>query len=210
MQDLIDTMRRSDNVDVNDLISLRKKFAAAYDAVPLGVNGEPKTYHAAIMAMKEATEKGIDELLPSALKTANADYRRFEELKSAFGNRIVDSKGNVKDTAETFLSNLGNLNKGELRAKVKAFEDMTGIDLVDEIQVMKDAQKLSPLFASTGSRTQDIFRALAVGGLGVGVAGPVGSAVGLAATSPAVVGKVATTIGKVKGAVARLLGGAKK
>jgi 5'-deoxynucleotidase YfbR-like HD superfamily hydrolase len=161
------------------------------------------------MAMKEATEKAIDDILPKQLKQANADYRRYEQLKDAFGNRIVDADGNLKDSAETFISNLGNLNKGELRAKVKAFEDITGIDLVDEIQVMKDAQKLSPLFAETGSRTQDILRALIVGGIGGGTLGPVGTSAGLAVSSPRVIGKIATTIGKAKGLLGRSLGGMK-
>lgn len=207
MQDLVDTMKKSDSVDVNNLLALRKKFGAAYDAVPLGVNGEPKPYHAAVMAMKEATEKVIDDLLPAQLKKANDEYRRFEDLKTAFGNRIIDSQGNLKDGAEQFISNLGNLNKGELRSKVEQYKDLTGVDLVDEIQVLKDAQKLSPLFATTGNRTQDIFRALIVGALGIGTGGPAGSAVALGLTSPRAVGKAATTVGKVKGKVRQFLGG---
>jgi hypothetical protein len=206
---LVDSMKQSTDVDVNNLLALRKKIAAAYDAVPLGVNGDPTPYHAAVMTLKESTEKAIDELLPKQLKDANAQYRKFEELKSAFGNKLIDSQGNLKDGAEQFLANLGNLNKGELRAKVEAYKEVTGVDLLDEIQTLKDAQKLSPLFATTGSRTQDILRALAVGGVGAGGGGAIGSAIGLAATSPRLAGKVATSVGKAKGFINQLLGASK-
>lgn len=208
LQDIMDTIRNSKGVDIDNLLSLRKKMSTAYDAIPLGVNGNPRPYHAALMAMKKETENAIDGLLPKELKQANNQYRLVQDMKDAFGNRIVDAQGNLKDNAEQFLSNLGNMNKGELRKQVDKYRELTGIDLTDEIQVMKDAQKLSPLFATTGSRTQDILRAVLTTALGTGVAGPVGG-LGILATSPKVAGKVATTVGKAKGFIKGLIGSPK-
>jgi hypothetical protein len=205
LQDIMDTIRNSKAVEVDDVLALRKKLSAAYDAIPLGVNGNPRPYHAALMSLKAETEKAIDELLPKGLRQANAQYRKVYEMKDAFGNRIVDGQGNLKDNAEQFLSNIGNMNKGQLRSEIEKYKELTGIDLTDEIQTLKDAQKLSPIFASTGSRTQDILRALVVGSVGAGTGGTLGTGLGLAATSPRVIGKVATTVGKAKGSIRRLL-----
>ena len=209
LNELLGSIRSSDNVNIDNLLALRKKLSAAYDAVPLGVNGTPRPYHAAVMALKGTTEKAIDELLPKELKDANKQYKAVMDMKDAFGNRIVDAQGSIKDSAEQFLANISNINKGELRKSIDQFRSLTGVDLTQEVQVIKDAEKLSPLFASTGSRNQDILRAAVTIGLGSGTGG-IGSAVGLAATSPRVIGKVATTVGKTKNLLRNLLQGKKK
>jgi hypothetical protein len=146
--------------------------------------------------MKEPAERAIDDILPPELKEAFRDYAYLHEVKDTFGKRIIDGEGNLKDTAEQYLANLSNVNKGNARLNAEEFKRLTGLDIGAEVQAVKDAQKLLPLFPTTGSRTQDILRALAASFVGTQALGPLGTAMSLAAISPRAVGRTALTIGK--------------
>jgi hypothetical protein len=185
-------------VEIDDLLALRQSFSTAYDEIPLGVNGDPRPYHAAVMSLKSSAEETIDKILPPGLKEAFAQYRVLEEMKGAIGNRVIDGQGNLKDTAEQFLANLGNVNKGNVRSSAEDMKALTGIDVQREVQAIKDAQKLSENFARTGSRSQDILRAILATGMGSVSGGLPGMAAALAATSPKVMGKAALGVGKIK------------
>jgi hypothetical protein len=196
LNNLMGKMRASKDVGIDDLLALRQSFNAAYHDIPLGNNQTPRTYHAAVMGLKADAEKAIDQILPPELRQAFKDYADVQDMKDEIGTKIADGQGAIKHTAEQFLANLGNMNKGAQRASAERFKQLTGIDIEKEVQAVKDAQKLSPLFAGTGSRTQDIVRALFASGIGGASLGPVGMAAGLAMTSPKIVGKAALGIGK--------------
>jgi hypothetical protein len=199
---LLDKLKVSTDVEIDDLLSLRQSFSTAYDEIPLGVNGDPRPYHAAVMSMKTAAEQTIDRILPPNLKEAFAQYRVLEEMKSAIGNKVIDGKGEMKDSAEQFFSNLSNINKGNVRSSAEDLKAITGIDITREVQALKDAQKLSENFARTGSRSQDILRAILATGMGSVSGGLPGMFAALAATSPKVVGKAALGVGKMRGSKA--------
>lgn len=199
---LLDKIQASRNIGIDDLLDLRRSFARAYDAVPLGINGKPTPYHAAVMALKENAEKIIQDILPAQMKNANLAYSTFQDLAGKMGSKFVDASGEIKQGSESFLSNLLNMNKGAQQTEIAKLEELTGIPIKDNVLLLKDAQRLNDLFPRTGSRTQDILRSLAVGGLGLGAGlGPIGGALGLAASSPKVAGKIATTVGKVSEAL---------
>lgn len=198
---VLEKLRVSKQVSAEDVLALKRSFATAYDAVPLGVNGNPRPYHAAVMALKEKADDAIQGLLPKELQQAFGQYTRFERFMEKFGTRLVDAEGKVKPNAEQFISNLGNLNKGELRETAKGFRDFLGKNVEEEVEIIKDAQKLLPLFAATGSRTQDILRSLLAAGVGFGASGGVGTIAALAATSPRAVGVAARGISKIRGAM---------
>lgn len=137
--------------------------------------------------------KFIDAVLPE-VKGANAKYRAYYKAIESGGNKIVNKSGEQIKEAEQFLSNLANLNKGEQRKAIKALEEITGVPILDNVQILKDAQKLNQLFPATGSRTQDILRsflvkAAATGGTGASlftgnIPGLIGSAGLTAISSP--------------------------
>lgn len=147
-------------------------------------------------ALLEDSTKFIDEVFPQ-LKNANNQYRAYYKALEHYGDKIVDNTGALKDTAEQFLSNIANLNKGEQREAIKILERITGIPIVDNVIILKDAQKLNHLFPQTGSRTLDILRSLAIRGATVGgavIGGIGGAAAGGATTllaSPKLAGKTA-------------------
>lgn len=202
LNNLFSKIRASKAVNVDDLLALRKSFSSAYDAVPLGVNGTPTVYHAAVMALKDRAETLIHNILPDQLKAANTEFASMEKMKSAFGNRIIDSQGNLKQGAEQFISNLGNLNKGEIRRILGEHAARLGINIEDEIRIIKDAQKLSHFFTPTGSRTQDVLRTFLIGGLGFGTGGLGGAGAAALLTSPKIVGRAALGIGKIRAGMA--------
>lgn len=196
---LLEKIQQSKSIGPEDVLALKRSFASAYDDIPLGVNGTPRPYHAAVMALKQKADDVIEGILPEPLKGAMKEYRNFETFMDDVGHRIIDGSGKLKQNAEQFVSNLGNLNKGEVRRLFQSYARIVGTNLPDDVQVIKDAQKLSPLFAATGSRTQDVLRAFLAAGLGFGAGGtPIGSVVGLAATSPRIVGKAARVVGAAK------------
>lgn len=209
LNELLGKLKASKEVEIDDLLSLRQSFSTAYDEIPLGVNGDPRPYHAAVMSLKSSAEDTIDKILPPGLKDAFAQYRMLEEMKSAIGNKVIDGQGNLKDTAEQFLANLGNVNKGNVRNSAEELKAMTGIDVAREVQAIKDAQKLSENFARTGSRSQDILRSLMAAGIGsAAMGGPMGMAAGIVATSPRALGKAALFVGRqrTKGSATRKVG----
>lgn len=198
LNQLLSKIKASDAVEIDDLLSLRQAFSTAYDAVPLGVNKNPRPYHAAVMALKYSAEQTIDDILPPGLKEAFSEYRMVEEMKEAIGNKVIDGKGELKDSAEQFLANLSNINKGGVRSSADELKAMTGIDIVREVQAIKDAQKLSENFARTGSRSQDILRSVLAAGMGSMTGGLPGLAAGVAVTSPKVLGKAALKVGNMR------------
>ena len=78
------------------IFSRSASFSTAYDEIPLGVNGDPRPYHAAVMSLKASAEETIDKILPPGLKQAFAQYRMLEEMKSAIGNKVIDGRENSK------------------------------------------------------------------------------------------------------------------
>jgi hypothetical protein len=202
---LLGKINASNELDVDNLLALAKSLNAAYDEIPLGVNGTPRPYHAVLMSIKAPTEKFIDNILPPHLRSAFDEYSMIQGMKQEIGNKVIDGNGNLKDTAEQFLANMGNMNKGNVRLNGEQLRALTGIDINNEVRAMKVAQRFSNVFPTTGSRTQDVVRSIIASGLGGMTLGPVGMAVGVAATSPKLMGKAAIRIGK-----SRAEGGAAK
>ena len=136
--------------------------------------------------------KFVNEVAPQ-LKNANTLYENYYKALASGGNKIIDQgTGEIKAGAETFLSNIQNMNKGNQKNALRYVEEATGIPIVDNVLVLKDAIKLNNLFPATGSRTQDILRSLATAGIGTAAGGlGVGSAVGLALSSPKFQAKLA-------------------
>lgn len=195
---LIDDIRSAKDITADQLLALDQKFATYYRAVPDSAGATP--YHAAIMELKAQTQERIRSMLTGDLKDAYTKYANVSDLKADFGNKIVGPDGVVKDTAESFLSNLGSMNKGAMQTKIKNYSKALEMDLIAETQVINDAKKFMLTQAPTGGRMKDFMISYGFGGAGAGlgavVAGPVGGAIGAAAgaglgtklTSPKFVG----------------------
>ena len=208
LQETFDTMRDSNAVTANNLIAFQRKVAALYDAVPLGVNGNPRPYHAAVAAMTESTDEVIKDILPAELKAAYKEFSDFQKVMTEFGRKITDAQGQLKPGAESFIGNVDALNKGAIRKQVQEASGAVGLDIVDEVRVIKDAIKISPAFATTGSRNLDIVRSALIISSGAGAAGIPGGIGAALATSPKVLGKAALGIGKTKRTLGNLKEGA--
>ena len=142
--------------------------------------------------------KFVNEVAPQ-LKEANTLYENYYKALASGGNKIIDqATGEIKAGAETFLSNLSNLNKGNQKNALRYVEDATGIPIADNVTVLKDAMKLNNLFPATGSRTQDILRSFATAGIGTAAGGlGIGAAAGLALSSPKVQAKLAIKLSEL-------------
>jgi len=123
----------------------------------------------------EDSTKFIDDVLPE-VNEANQLYKDYYSVLKKLGNKIVDSKGNIKTSAEGFLSNINNLNKGEIRDLAQDVSRTLGINITKEVQGIKNIQSLSELVPNTTrNRTMDIIRGIVgskafAGGAGVGIA----------------------------------------
>lgn len=171
VSDLVTEVKNGADLTLNDLISLRKKFSRAYDAVPLGLDGQPTEYHALVKTLEDSGEKIIHDALPDSLKEANNLYSQFRQVMGDVGSKIVDGTGNVKAGAESFLSNAMNLNKGVVREGIGRAEQATGLRILDSVQDIKDAQKMVQSVPHTvRSRFMDVLRNAAGWGAGAGVA----------------------------------------
>ncbi len=201
LNNLIGDIRSAKGINADQLLALDQKFGTYYKAISDAAG--PTPYHAAIMELKNATQDRIRKTLTGNLKSAYEEYAKVADMKSDFGNKLVDGQGYVKDTAESFLSNLSNQNKGAIQAKVKEYSDMLGIDLVSEAQAINDAKKFMLTDAPSGGRVSDFLKTNmftgAGAGMGMTVGGPIGAmgggtlgaAIGRKFTSPKVVGAMA-------------------
>lgn len=144
----------------------------------------------------------IDDLLTDKvpeLGRINKEFSGKTELATNIGKKIDST------SAEGAISNLLGKNKTETQALFKELEKQGGTNIIDEIKDVKTGQSLSGIFPSTGSRTQDVIRSILVSGAGGLVGGPAGAIAGLAATSPRVMGEIATRTAPITSAVGNVI-----
>ncbi len=210
LNDLVSTLQSSKNIGPEEVLELDRVFDTAYNDIPFNNDGSPTRYHAAVMALKKKTEEEIEKILPKELQEAYASLRRTHELQEEFVDKIADRQGNLKDGASTFLSSLGNLNRGERRLKADKFAQDLGMDPVDAVNILKNASKLKEATPQTGKRTLDVIRAwLTGGGIASGGASLLGGATGVGlpllagstglmlASSPSATGAAVKGLGKI-------------
>lgn len=163
VQDLVNNVRSAKGLTLDDLTALRGKFARAYDAVPLNLDGQPTKYHALVKSLENAGEKIIHDALPDTIKEANKLYQDYWIVQNKIGHNILDASGQTKQGAETFLGNLMNVNKGAQRRAVEEASQKLGIDILDNSQNLRLAKDVSESVpSSVKNRTTDIVKGVAV------------------------------------------------
>lgn len=163
---MIDDIRSAKSITPDEVLALDKKLSQYYGLVDDSNGARP--YHALVMKVKDTTEKLIADSLPKELKDAYENFARVQRMKRDIGGKFVDAKGNIKDSAMSFFSNIQGKNKDLVGLKAKEYEDLLGIDLVKEAEAVADARKLALENAPTGGRVSDLIKsygAFAGGGL---------------------------------------------
>ena len=195
IQDITTKMFR-DKLNVNELFDLQTSIRSSLDRAYS--TNDSKMISLLNKLTREATDY-INQVLPD-VRAANQMYRKYYDIMDGgFGKKVVDSQGIVKPGAESFLSNLPNANKGVLQKSIANVERELGVPILDNITIYKDAQQLNKLFPTTGSRTQDILRSLAItaGAGGSALTGNIfGAGAILAASSPKLAAKHSIVIAK--------------
>ncbi|HEY4482603.1 MAG TPA: hypothetical protein VI953_00305 [Candidatus Paceibacterota bacterium] len=178
---MIDDITGARKISADEVLALDKKLGQYYNLID--DTAGPRPYHALVMKIKGVTEGMIASVLPLELRSAYTNYAKVQNLRSEFGNKLVDAQGVPKDTAPSFISNLMGKNKEVVQGKVRQYSDLLEMDLVREAQAIADAQKLHLTEAPSGGRVSDILKASLFGGgggaIGAAVGGPVGAAVGV-------------------------------
>ena len=213
INELVSKMRIKD-MSVDELVDFQKSVSTFLgDAI----HKDNKKMIVLGHSLVDDSIKFVDEVFPN-LKEANTMYSNYYRALERGGNKIVDNLGNTKQTAEQFLSNTQNLNKGEQREALKFLERVTGIPIADNVLIIKDAQKLNNMFPATGSRTLDILRSfVAKGAAGVSAAsggfgnlpGAIGSGAVVGLSSPKLQGRIAIEAAKVTQKLPKLPKGVK-
>jgi hypothetical protein len=166
LQELVDKMNIRD-MSVDELMDVDKAFNKFFDTAVVERN---KTLQAIGYDLVGKSRDFIDEALPE-VNDANEMYRDYYETKKAL-SPIIDKYDEVKKGAESFLSNVYNLNKGKERADMMNAARKLGIDILDEARTIKDAMSLMELIPNTTkSRVSAIVRGTATA-LGVGSLNP--------------------------------------
>lgn len=203
LNDLVSSLQNAKGIGPEEVIEMDRVFGKAYDAVPFNNQGTPTRYHAAVMALKKKTEEEIEKILPEELSDAYRALRVGHELQDDFVSKIADREGNLRDSASSFLSNLVNKNKGEVRIKSDRAKGLLGFDPVDAVKVLKNATLLREIAPRTGSRTFDMLRSYLTGGVGaagIATGNPLailGSATSALASSPQATGAAVKKLGKL-------------
>lgn len=130
------------------------------------------------------SSKFIDEALPE-VNEANKLYRAYYEALDNGGRKIIDASGEVKPSAENFIKNITNKNKGVQQEGVKRMEKALNINILENVDDVKLAQQmLATVPMTTRNRTVDFLRAILASDIGKVVAGA-GTVVNPAVAVPA-------------------------
>lgn len=133
---------------------------------------------ALLSGLTEKSANVLDELIPGIDK-ANQRYKNYYDIMSDFGNKIVDSAGEIKNSAQGFVANLPNQNKGILRDKIAQYSQLLGVDLGNDTQILRDVINVNQDVARTvKNRFTDIVGALGITG-GFIAGGPIGLVTGI-------------------------------
>lgn len=136
---VIGQLRNADELRPQDVLQLRRNLSSAING-SMKV-GEPTPTTAALMKLKSGIDTATQDIMPKELKTANSQMASFYKMKdSGLGAKIVDSEGNVKPSAESFLSNLSGKNKGQQNAMVQEAIPHLGFDPADAAGTIKKMQ----------------------------------------------------------------------
>ena len=120
----------------------------------------------------------VEKALPE-ITDANQMYREYYKIMDKFGNKIIDSQGNIKQGAESFLSNALNLNKGEQRRQIEEASKKLGIDVLGNVEMLKDATKMMQNIPnSVRNRMVDMLIAGGLTAAGTGLGAKAGGAEG--------------------------------
>jgi hypothetical protein len=176
-------IRNAKDLIIDDLDVLINKFDEGYEAFGVGKDFKPTKFGALLMDLKNDTRNLVNDVLPSLLKKARKQYQNYYDVYESLGRKIMDSKGNVKQGAETFLGNSMNLNKGAMREMIKKAQAKLGINILDTSENLRIAKELSETVpTTTKNRMMDFFRG-AISGKFFGGTGPAITATGSVGTS---------------------------
>jgi hypothetical protein len=159
IENLAVEMNKANALGVDDLQFLVDKFDEAYDAIPLNVDGTATKYHALVSKLKNEVRGFTEEVLPEELKAARSLYREYYDVYDKIGTKIRNKSGELKDTAQSYLANIGNLNKGKQRKDLIEAGNKMGIDILDVADDLKTVQQIvQTVPQTTKNRTMDFIR----------------------------------------------------
>lgn len=197
-QSLIVRVAKAKNYSIDDILDIHSAFRRAYDAIPLSDLKEPKMYHALLMKLKQAVDKGVSAILPDTMKQAYSQLALTARLKDLVGRKILTKVGGktvMSENAESFFASLARMNRGQRREFISELSEAMGFDIAEMVQYLDDAQRLLHIFPETGSRTVDILRSVITSTIGYGVGGPIGALAAAAITSPKGIGAAVRGLG---------------
>lgn len=198
-----------------EIKNLKQSLSAGIDFVGSQHQGK-KRWDMLISRLNDKLDEKVGQALPE-LQQANQNYKAIEQVYSYFKNKFIkavkrDKAGNIidvipKETAESTLSNILNVNKGALQKEFGKLEELVGTPIIDYVYILKSAEKL-------GVNISFLKAAAAKGGLGLLLGALTGATAGFKLGGPAGAMMALTALGlaspKVSGYVARKAGTAQQ
>lgn len=175
VDDLVQKMRIKD-MSVDELLDFDESVKSFFD---FAVKQPTKKLQALAFELVGESRKFIDDVLPE-VNQANKMFSEFFDITKKLSSVLKGTTGELKEKgAESFVSNVVNVNKGAIRKDVISAGKKLGIDIIDEVQIVKDVSQLVQLVPNTvRNRHLDFVKgALVAGGLATGNATTVVGAV---------------------------------
>ena len=156
LEELVRKMRFK-NMSIDEVVDWEKSVRKFFDGA---VSQQNKTLTKLGYELVRKSRDFIDETIPE-LQDANNLYRQFYNVDEKLGRNIMDKSGNIKRTAESFLGNIMNLNKGKLRDDAIEAGRILGINIVEQADMIKIGKSLHELVpASVKNRTIDVIKGI--------------------------------------------------
>lgn len=183
LKDFYDSATKN-GLDTNKFLNVRKAISDI-------ANFEAGVDTGTLESIAKSMRKELNKFRPENLSTLDKALSQERNVLKGVKKYILDKDGNIKDSAEGFISNLGNNLKSEQFRKLsQVIPDLQ--DITDAIYALKGIEKATSLYAGGSSAVKQIGASFIGGTIG----GIPGAIAGAAATNPSVAVNVLKKLGK--------------
>jgi len=156
IDDVVQRMRLKD-MNVDELLEFQESTKRFFD---FATKKEDKRLMALGYDLIQDSSKYIDDVFPE-IAGANKKYRDYYDTMKQIGNNVMDKNGAVKRGGESFLGNVLNYNKGQIRDDVARAGKKLGIDILGDAENIRNAKQLTEAIPNTvKSRVGAMFRSI--------------------------------------------------
>lgn len=141
IQGMVDRIRTAKKMTPDAVLNLRSELGSFYESLP-SVAGKSTPAQKIAKQLMGDTIQSVEAILPKELSGAYSMYRKYYDIYDKLGKKLLDSKGNLKTTAEGILSSSAGNDKEQMRNLLRVIGEELGIDINTEVANITAIKKM--------------------------------------------------------------------